>query len=414
MLTKLQGERYQVVQILGKSLFGQTYLVQDTHLPDYPTCVVKHFLPSSQFPIPVEIRRKLFSREVEALKKLDNYDLVPHLLAHFEDNLEFYLVQQFIEGHALSVELPPGDRWSQSKVFQLLWEVLSILNFVHSCGLIHRDVKPSNILRRKQDNRLVLIDFGAVKPIWNQLIINQGKTSNFIPLEYTTIAIGTPGYMPHEQQRGKPRPNSDIYALGMIAIQALTGVHPTQLPEDRNTGEILWQELAQVNEKLALVLNKMVCHHFRDRYNSAKEALEALAPLTDFYTSTQQWASTLLPQNVRSEYQNSFPEQNVNQVFENNLSAPLLNNQTNNISEQEIVELVTKLYTPTQESTLNPSSENDQTICISPGKLTLLTGLMLGVVSGLIFMVFSYWSVQMIAPIPKIQNPSPEASKVLQ
>ncbi|MBW4595633.1 MAG: serine/threonine protein kinase [Brasilonema angustatum HA4187-MV1] len=411
MLTKLQGERYQVVQVLGKSLFGQTYLVQDTHLPDYPTCVVKHFLPSSNFPISVEIRRKLFNREVEALKKLDNYDLVPHLLAHFEDNLEFYLVQQFIEGHALSVELPPGDRWSQSKVFQLLCEVLSILNFVHSCGLIHRDVKPSNILRRKEDNRLVLIDFGAVKPIWNQLIINQGKTSNFIPLEYTTIAIGTPGYMPHEQQRGKPRPSSDIYALGMIAIQALTGVHPTQLPEDRNTGEILWQELAQVNEKLALILNKMVCHHFKDRYHSAKEALEVLAPLTHLYTSTQQWVPTVLPQNVTFEHQNFFPKQNVNQVFENNLSVPLLNNQTNNISEQEMVELLTKLYTPTQESAPTPPSEKDQTI--SPEKLTLLTGLILGVVSGLIFMVFSYWSVQMIAPIPKIQN-SPEASKVLR
>lgn len=408
MFTKLQGERYQVVQVLGQSLFGQTYLVQDTHLPDHPTCVVKHFLPSTQCPISVEIRRRLFTREVEALKKLDNYDLVPYLLAHFEDNLEFYLVQQFIEGHALSAELSPGDCWSQSKVFQLLYEVLSILNFVHSHGLIHRDVKPSNILRRKQDNRLVLIDFGAVKPIWNQLILNQGKTSNFIPFEYTTIAIGTPGYMPHEQQRGKPRPNSDIYALGMIAIQALTGVHPTQLPEDRNTGEILWQEFAQVNNELALVLNKMVCYHFQDRYNSAKEALEALAPLT-YYMSTQEWAPTLIPQNVTFDNQNPFPEQNVTQVFGNNPSAPIINKQTSNISELEIMELLTKLYTPTQESAPTSRPENDQTISISPRKLTLFTGLMLGVVSGLIFMVFCYWSVQIIAPIPQIQNSSPES-----
>ncbi|KAB8334054.1 serine/threonine protein kinase [Scytonema tolypothrichoides VB-61278] len=415
MLTKLQGERYQVVQVLGQSLFGQTYLVQDTHLPDHPTCVVKHFLPSSKCPIPVEIRRRLFTREVEALKKLDNYDLVPHLLAHFEDNLEFYLVQQFIEGHPLTAELSPGDCWSQSKVFQLLYEVLSILDFVHSYGLIHRDVKPSNILRRKQDKRLVLIDFGAVKPIWNQLILNQAKTSNFIPLEYTTIAIGTPGYMPHEQQRGKPRPNSDIYALGMIAIQALTGVHPTQLPEDRNTNEILWQELAQVNDELAFILNKMVCYHFQDRYNSAKEALEALAPLTDLYTLTQEWVSSIIPQNVTFDHQNSLPEQNVKQVFGNNPSAPLLNNQTSNISELEIVELLNKLYTPTQE--LAPTSRlenNDQTISISPGILTLLTGLMLGVVSSLIFIVFSYWSVQVISPIPQIQNSSSEPPEGLR
>ncbi|MBW4632449.1 MAG: serine/threonine protein kinase [Iphinoe sp. HA4291-MV1] len=408
MLTKLQGERYQVVQVLSQGIFCQTYLVQDTHLPDHPTCVVKHFLPSSKYPIPIEIRRRLFTREVEALKKLDNYDLVPHLLAHFEDNLEFYLVQEFIEGHPLSVELSANHCWSQGKVFQLLYEILSILNFVHSYGLIHRDVKPSNIIRRKQDNRLVLIDFGAVKPIWNQLITDQGKTSNFIPIEYTTIAIGTPGYMPHEQERGKPRPNSDIYALGMIAIQALTGIHPTQLPEDCDTGEIIWEHLAQVDDELASVLSKMVHYHFKDRYNSAKEALEALLSLTHLYTPTQESTLTPLSGNVTFEHQTPLPEQNINQVFGDKLLAPLLNNETDDISELQTLLSLTKLYTPTQESAPTPPPENDQTIFISPKKLALLVGMILGVVSGLILMVISYWSVQIIAPAPKIQNSSPQ------
>ncbi|MGH8000025.1 MAG: protein kinase domain-containing protein [Brasilonema sp.] len=422
MLTKLQGERYQVVQVLGQGVFGQTYLVQDTYLPDHPTCVVKHFLPSSKCPIPIEIRRRLFTREVEALKKLDNYELVPHLLTYFEDNLEFYLVQEFIEGHPLSVELSAGHRWSQSKVFQLVYEILSILNFVHNYGLIHRDVKPSNIMRRKRDNRLVLIDFGAVKPIWNQLLIDQGKTSSFIPIEYTTIAIGTPGYMPHEQQRGKPRPNSDIYALGMIAIQALTGIHPTQLPEDRNTGEIIWQELAKVNDELASVLNTMVRYHFKDRYKSAKEALDALVPLTHLYTPTQESGSTPPSVNVTVEPQNLLSEQNINQVFGGQrlrgaqtpayLSAPPLNNQTSETMQPETILALTKLYTPTQELDPTLLPENDLTTFISPKKLALLIGLTLGVVSGLIFMVVSYWSVQIIAPAPKIHNSSPQPPEV--
>lgn len=411
MLIKLQGERYQVVQVLSQGIFCQTYLVEDTHLSERPTCVVKHFLPSSKYPIPVEIRRRLFNREVEALKKLDNYDLVPHLLSHFEDNLEFYLVQEFIEGHPLNVELSTGYRWSESQVFQLLQEILDILDCVHSYGLIHRDVKPSNIIRRKQDNRLVLIDFGAVKPIWNQLLRSQGKNPNFIPVEYTTIAIGTPGYMPYEQQRGKPRPNSDIYALGMIAIQALTGVHPTQLPEDRNTGEMMWQHLAQVNTELASVLNKMVHYHFKDRYNSAKEALEALLPLTHLYTPTQESAPTLPFINVTFEPQSPLSNQNINQIFGGKLSAPFFNNQTSDAAESQTFLPLTHLDTPTQESAPTPPPENDKTISLSPHKLALLIGLILGVGSGLILMVVSYWSVQIITH-PKVQNSTPQSPEL--
>jgi serine/threonine protein kinase len=377
MLSQLLKQRYQVVQVLSQGIFCRTYMAQDTHLPEHPTCIVKHFLPSSQCPIPVEIRRRIFTREVEALKKLNNYDLVPHLLTSFEDNLEFYLVQEFIEGHPLNAEFMPGKRWSEKKVFQLLQEVLGILNFVHSQGMIHRDIKPSNIIRRKQDNRLVLIDFGAVKPIWNQLIKGQ---ENFIPVEYSTIAIGTPGYMPQEQQRGKPRPNSDIYALGIIGIQALTGVHPTQLPEDRNTGELIWQHLTQVNPQLASVLNNMVHYHFKDRYKSAKEVLEALLPLKNLYMPLHESDITLLSEDFTFESQIPLSTNNTNEVFESEVSAPLLNNYT-----------------------------NDTTISIFPSKSALLMGLLIGAVSGLILMVVSYWSLQIIAPA-QVENSQPKPS----
>jgi serine/threonine protein kinase len=378
MLSQLLKQRYQVVQVLSQGIFCRTYMAQDTHLPEHPTCIVKHFLPSSECLIPEEIRRRMFNREVEALKKLNNYDLVPHFLTHFEDNLEFYLVQEFIEGHPLNAEFLPGKRWSENKVFQLLQEILGILNFIHSQGMIHRDIKPSNIIRRKQDNRLILIDFGAVKPIWNQLIKGQ---ENFIPIEYSTIAIGTPGYMPQEQQRGKPRPNSDIYALGIIAIQALTGIHPTQLPEDRNTGELIWQHLTQVNPQLASVLNNMVHYHFKDRYKSAKEVLEALLPLRNLYMPLDQSDATLLLENFVFKPQTPLSTDNTNEVLESEVSAPLL----------------------------NKNNTNDTTISIFPNKYALLMGLLIGAVSGLILMFVSYWSLQIIAPA-QVENSQPKPS----
>jgi serine/threonine-protein kinase len=372
MLTKLLGERYQVVQVLSQGVFCKTYMAEDTSLTHHPTCVIKHFLPSSEFSIPKEIRRRLFNRETAALQKLGDYDFVPHLLDYFEDEREFYLVQKFIEGHTLSAELQVGYRWSENKVVQLLQEVLEILKFVHSQGLIHRDVKPSNIMRRQHDHRLVLIDFGAVKPILTQLVKDQ---KNSLHLDVSTIAIGTPGYMPSEQHRGRPRPSSDIYALGMIAIQALTGVHPTQLSEDRKTGEIVWEHLADVNVELAVVINKMVCYHFQDRYKSATEALEALQPFINFYSHTD---ATLI-----SSFNSQNILQNTDSRFGTTISVPFLNTQTQKLDISE-------------ESKKSP----------------MVIGLVIGAVSGLILMLISYWSMQLlIFPETKFQNSLPQESK---
>lgn len=279
MLGKLLQGRYKIVQVLGGGGFCKTYLAQDLSLANQPACVVKHLLSTSEQPESLETLRELFTREVEALKKLGNYEGVPQILAHFEENQEFYLVQEFILGQTLSAELQPGKRWSETAVMQMLQEVLLILEYVHSHGLIHRDIKPSNLIRR-QDGRIVLVDFGAAKQARTQVITAQGKTNTSyaygIP---ATIAIGTPGYMPTEQGRGRPRLNSDIYALGVLSIQALTGLNPTQLLEDSDTGEIIWQHHVQATALLAQILTKMVRYHFQERYESATETLLALQPL---------------------------------------------------------------------------------------------------------------------------------------
>ncbi|MEO1374867.1 MAG: serine/threonine-protein kinase, partial [Cyanobacteria bacterium J06635_10] len=214
----------------------------------------------------LQVARRLFDSEAEILELLGQHHQIPELYAFFEEDKEFYLVQQFIPGHPLGEELPPKkDIKSESYVVDMLKELLEVLAFIHQRQVIHRDIKPANIIRCNQDNRLVLIDFGAVK-------LMQPKSKE--QTELATVAIGTQGYTPPEQFAGHPRLSSDIYALGMIAIQALTGLHPQELQPHPETGNLKWREWAQVSDKLAAILDKMVRYSASERYKSAVEALE--------------------------------------------------------------------------------------------------------------------------------------------
>lgn len=269
------GGRYQIIRQLAAGGFGQTFLANDMHLPGNPRCVVKQLKPQVNDDESLQTARRLFDTEARVLYQLGNHDQIPRLLAHFEEKQEFYLAQELIEGEPLSEELEAGQSWSEPQVIALLQDILHVLSFVHQQGVIHRDIKPSNLIRRRHDNRVVLIDFGAVKQVSTQMVNSQtaGKTN-------MTISIGTQGYMPKEQLGGNPRFSSDIYALGMIGIQALTGVHPRRLTEDLQTGEINWHELAtQVSPAIVNFLDRMVRYDFRSRYQTGTEALEALRSL---------------------------------------------------------------------------------------------------------------------------------------
>ncbi len=282
MIGKSLGGRYQIVGILGSGGFSQTYVAEDTHRPGSPRCVVKHLKPASSNSSFLQSARRLFRSEAETLEKLGNHAQIPRLLAYFEEDQEFFLVQDFVPGHSLSAELQPGQLWTESQVSKLLQEVLGILEFVHSNGVIHRDIKPNNLIKRHQDDRVVLVDFGSVKQAWTQVITELGQTNTTLGTSISvTIGIGTPGYMPTEQGRGRPRASSDIYALGIIGIQALTGLNPMHFEEDVDTGEILWQHQAHVSEAIASVLTKMVRYHFKDRFQTAAEVLQALDPIVN-------------------------------------------------------------------------------------------------------------------------------------
>jgi eukaryotic-like serine/threonine-protein kinase len=262
--------RYRIIKLLGAGGFGETYLAEDLHIPidPMPKCVVKRLQPQAISP---EIVR-LFQQEGAFLYKLgQKYDRIPTLSAYFQEGNEFYLVQELIDGEDLSTEIVQGQPWQESDVVNLLREVLEILSFVHQQNVIHRDIKPQNLMRRRSDGKLVLIDFGAVKEVSAIQINAQGNTS-------LTVGIGTSGYMPDEQANGKPKLCSDVYAVGMLGIQALTGFAPSQLGSDPRTGEVIWRPLVkpQVSDGLADVLSTMVKTFFPQRYPSAVEALQAL------------------------------------------------------------------------------------------------------------------------------------------
>lgn len=280
MLGKLLDGRYQVVQVLRSGGFGKTYIAEDTRRPGNPKCVLKLLKRASSDAYYLEVARRLFNSEAEILEQLGNHDQIPRLLAYFEEDKDFFLVQELIVGYPLSMQMQVGQPWTQSQVIQMLQDVLGVLEFVHSYGVIHRDIKPDNLIRRDKDSKLVLIDFGAVKQMRSQFVASPNQIT-------ATVAIGTPGYMPAEQAQGKPRHNSDIYAVGMIAIQAMTGLLPTQFEENQETGEVIWQHQAEVCPELGAMIQKMVCYHYRDRYQSATEVLQDLQQLTNPFLPTQ-------------------------------------------------------------------------------------------------------------------------------
>ncbi|MBF2029734.1 MAG: ABC transporter substrate-binding protein [Oscillatoriales cyanobacterium C42_A2020_001] len=269
MIGELIGARYRVINVLGSGGFGHTYIAEDTQRPGNPRCVLKHLTFSSQDSAVLQQVRRLFQAEAETLEQLGRHDQIPRLLAYFEENHQFYLVQEFIEGHSLNEELVRGSPMAEEEVIPMLEDVLGILEFVHAQGVIHRDIKPANLIRRRQDSKLVLIDFGAVKLIGNTIAEVTGETNLSMP-------IYTSGYAASEQCMGRPRFCSDIYSLGMVGIQALTGLHPAQLPHEYTTSEVIWRDRGSVSPELADVLDKMTRYHFNERYQSASDALYAL------------------------------------------------------------------------------------------------------------------------------------------
>ncbi|MEL7504095.1 MAG: serine/threonine-protein kinase [Cyanobacteria bacterium J06554_6] len=273
MAGKILSDRYRIVEVLGAGGFGETYLAEDTQRPGNPICVVKQLKIVSDNPGAHRLAQRLFAAEAATLEKLGEHDQIPRLLAYFEDNYAFYLVQEMIEGKLLRDRLSNYQPMSQRAVVRLMLDLLPVIQSVHEYGVIHRDIKPSNIIQRASDRRYVLIDFGAVKQISNQLTDTNARVT-------ATVGIGTHGYMPSEQSAGLPNFSSDLYALGITCIEALTGLPPHAL-ERSDTGEILWKhKIPLLQPDLATIIGRLVRYDFNQRYPQARIAYQALSQIS--------------------------------------------------------------------------------------------------------------------------------------
>ncbi|HEY9605968.1 MAG TPA: serine/threonine-protein kinase [Allocoleopsis sp.] len=334
VLGKLLNGRYQIVKVLSAGAFGQTYIAQDQWCDGIPQCVVKHIKPNTDHPRQWQICQRLFARETEILKKLGQHNQIPQFLDSFRDRQGFYLVQELIVGEPLNAELPLGkhynNHWSEEQCLELLNDVLGILEFVHEQGVIHCDLKPNNLIRRTLDRKLVLIDFGVAYQVDPNAVnrslsplqsssseqrvllgqVQEQKSREDVSSTATSgslsssgqgrsrqlaAAVQPLGYIPPEQFSGQPHFNSDLYALGTIAIEALTGLTPLELKTNPDTGELNWQEHVTVSEQLASVLDNMVRRDCKQRYQSAADVRavlkqwalkgqepEEVSPLSDF------------------------------------------------------------------------------------------------------------------------------------
>jgi len=249
-------DRYEIEEYLFERDSGERhFLARDRYLDRKPCLVIQRSHQTAR-------TRQQFEREGEVLAQIGKHSQIPELLAYFVQDNSLYLVYEHLSGKALSELLI--EPWQEEAVVLLLNNLLTVLAFIQHKNVIHRNLNPDNLIFA--NNNWVLIDFATVKEI-------KQDTSS---ISQTTFAQGMKGYMPAEQLMGMTTFASDIYAIGMIAIHALTGVHPRKLRIDSQTGMTIWRDRVCVSEGLGKVLDRAICYHFCDRYQSAQKMLENL------------------------------------------------------------------------------------------------------------------------------------------
>jgi len=238
----------------------------------YGAAWLKQLKPVTNNPQIYQLVQERFQREAAILEQLgDGSDCIPSLYAYFPDGGLFYLVQEWIDGETLTQKVQQHGTLTESAVKDILTNLLPVLDYVHSNRIVHRDIKPDNIILRRRDGKPVLIDFGAVRETMATVVTTGGNATK-------SIVIGTPGYMPPEQAAGRPVYSSDLYSLGLTAIHLLTGKEPQELETDYHTGEIIWRHNSNVSPSLADVLDKAIHSHHLHRYSTARDMLNALQP----------------------------------------------------------------------------------------------------------------------------------------
>jgi serine/threonine protein kinase, bacterial len=268
------NNRYEILRELGDGGFGKTFLVRDHQMPSARQCVVKQLKPLHENAEIYAMVKDRFQREAAILEQLGDHDQVPRLYAYFSEAELFYLVEEYIEGDTLRQKVERDGPQSEAIVKAMLVNLLPTIVHVHQQKIVHRDIKPDNIILRKSDQKPVLIDFGAVKETMATVLNAQGDSAR-------SIVVGTPGYMPSEQTIGRPVYASDLYSLGLTALYLLTGKNPPEFDTEPQSGAFRWRGHApHVSEGFAALLDRAIQISPASRFSTASEMFMALNALT--------------------------------------------------------------------------------------------------------------------------------------
>lgn len=258
------GERYSITRYLGGQLGIETYLADNLRRPYQSPCSIKKIeLPSVHGDVKVKLERR-FAEELSILERLGYHAQIPQLWDHFEENDEFYLVQEYIPGENLKQKIVRQDL-SIPQIIQILASALSVLSFIHQNRIIHRNIKPSNLIIRDEDRQVVLTDFGILTDI---------KSTPNATLD-SSGDVDKNNYCSPEQIAGRPTISSDLYALGMTIVEALTGTKPATFVREQ-TGKLQWTQGIDLDRRLIRIIDKMVQLDLGQRYQSAEKVLHDL------------------------------------------------------------------------------------------------------------------------------------------
>ncbi|NEQ64235.1 MAG: protein kinase, partial [Symploca sp. SIO2D2] len=277
----LLRQRYRGVSPIGSGGFGKTFLAVDEDIPGKPSCVIKQFAFPSNDGLILDKAGQLFRQEAERLEQLGEHPQIPQLLAYFEQNQQLYLVQELIEGQNLEEELRQVGQFGEKQIWQLLRDLLPVLQYIHDRQVIHRDIKPPNIIHRRSDGKPVLIDFGVAKLL------------SATALQRTGTTVGTVEYMAPEQIKGKAFPASDLYSLGVSCIHLLTGIAPSDMFDIMHNRWVWRDHLPAgkvVSDRLGDILDKLLENAISERYQSANEVLQAINVQADLGAFVQHGA----------------------------------------------------------------------------------------------------------------------------
>jgi len=275
----LLSNRYRIIRELGHGGFGRTYLSEDTYRFN-ELCVLKEFAPQVQGGYALQKAQELFEREADVLYKL-KHPQIPSFRELFHVTLNeqgyIFLVLDYVEGknyrELLKEYQAQGLLFSEQECRLMLIKLLPVIDYIHSLGVIHRDISPDNLILRTADQLPVLIDFGGVKQVAVTVASQYGQNNG---AGIAATRLGKVGYAPDEQmQMGIVFPHSDLYALAATVLVLLTGKEPQQLI-DGYTLTWNWRSHCSLSSNFAAILDKMLADRPSDRYQVCSEVLQAL------------------------------------------------------------------------------------------------------------------------------------------